>query len=499
MPQSRLWLVLTLLCAAQFMMVLDFSIVNVALSAIQRDLDFSQQSLQWIVSAYALAFGGFLLLGGRAADLLGRRRVFMAGLGLFTLASLVGGLAQAQWILIVARAVQGLGAAVVSPAALSILTTTFAEGPERNRALSAWGAIAAGGFAAGVLLGGLLTDSFGWRAVMFVNVPIGLLTLILAPLLLSASQPERQPERQPESQAQSASQKIDFLGAIAVTSGLVVLVYALEQASTVGWGSAQTLGLFAIAILLLAAFVWIEAHVSDPLVPLRVFRQRTLTGANLIGLLISAAIGSTIFILTLYMQQVLGYSALQTGLAFLPHAIAAMLSAPIASQLATRFGVKNTLTGSMTLAAVGLLHLSRIPVQGNFVRDLLPGTVIIGFGIVMTLVAVTIAATAGISDREQGMASGLLTTSQQIGAALGLAILVAVSSARTNAVNAELGGAANAQQGALTAEALTAGFEAALMVSVGFTIIGVLVALFVIQEADCRKHKLVGSSGRETA
>ena len=469
----RRWLALLLLCAAQFMMVLDFSIVNVALSAIQKDLGFSQQNLQWVVSAYALAFGGFLLLGGRAADLLGRRRVFMMGLGLFTLASLVGGFAQAQWMLIAARAVQGLGAAIVSPAALSILTTTFAEGQERNRALSVWGAIAAGGFAAGVLLGGILTDALSWRSVMFVNVPIGILTLILTPLLL------------PESRERSAAQKIDLLGAITVTSGLVALVYALEQASGTGWGSVQTLILFGIALVLLAAFVWIEAHAPEPLVPLRVFRLRTLTGANLIGLLISAAIGSTVFILTLYMQQVLNYSALQTGLAFLPHAIAAMIAAPIASYLATRFGTKVTLTGSMTLAAVGLLHLSRIPVQGNFLRDLLPGTVIIGFGIVMTLVSVTIAATAGVSDSEQGMASGLLSTSQQIGAALGLAILVAVSTARTEAVMAELNGATDAQR-----VALTAGFGAALVVSVGFAIAGVLVAVFVIQEADCRKDKV---------
>ncbi len=468
--KSRGWLSLIMLCAAQFMMVLDFSIVNVALSAMQQDLGFSQQNLQWIVSAYALASGGFLLLGGRAADLFGRRRVFMIGLALFTLASLVGGFAQAQWILIAARAVQGLGAAIVSPTALSILTTTFAEGQERNWALSIWGAIAAGGFAAGVLLGGILTDTLGWRSVMFVNVPIGLLTLAHTPMLL------------PESRERSTTQQIDVLGAVTVTSGLVALVYALEQASGAGWGSARTLILFSIALVLLAAFVWIESQAQDPLMPLRVFRLRTLTGANLIGLLMSAPISSTIFILTLYMQQVLNYSALQTGLAFLPHAIAAMIAAPVASQLATRFGTKTTLTGSMTLAAVGLLHLSRIPVQGNFVRDLLPGTVIIGFGIVMTLVSVMIAATAGISDSEQGMASGLLNTSQQIGAALGLAILVAVSTARTEAVLASLGDAADAQQ-----SALTAGFAAALTGSAGFAIAGVLIALWVIQEANCRK------------
>lgn len=468
-PDSRRQLALLLLCAAQFMMVLDFSIVNVALPAMQRDLGFSQQNLQWIVSAYSLAFGGFLLLGGRAADLFGRRRIFMAGLGLFTIASLAGGLAQSQWLLIVARAVQGLGAAIVSPAALSILTTTFAEGRERNRALSVWGAIAAGGFAAGVLLGGILTDALSWRWVMFVNVPIGLLTLALTPRLLQ------------ESRERTATKQIDLLGAVTVTTGLVTLVYALEQATAAGWGSAQTLILFAIALVLLTAFILIEARSQAPLVPLRVFRLRTLTGANLIGLLMSGAIASTIFILTLYMQQVLHYSALQTGLAFLPHALAAMSAAPLGSLLANRVGTKPALTGGIALLAVGLLHLSRIPVAGSFVRDLLPGTVIIGFGIVLTLVSVTIAATAGISDSEQGMASGLLNTSQQIGAALGLAILVAVATARTEAVVTRLADSSNAQR-----VALVAGFQSALTVSIGFAIAGVLVALFVVCESDCR-------------
>jgi EmrB/QacA subfamily drug resistance transporter len=461
-----------LLCAAQFMMVLDFSIVNVALPSMQRDLGFSQQNLQWIVSAYSLAFGGFLLLSGKAADLFGRRRVLTIGLGVFTIASLIGGLAQSQAILIAARAVQGLGAAIVSPTALSMLTTTFAEGTMRNRALSVWGAITAGGFAVGVLLGGILTDALSWRWVMFVNVPLGLLTIFSIPILL------------PEIPAQSTHQKIDLLGAVTVTSGLVTLVYGLEQANGSGWGSAQTLILFAIALVLLAAFVWIEAHAQDPLVPLRVFRLRTLTGANSIGLLISAASGSIVFSLTLYMQQVLNYSALQTGLAFLPQAIAAMVAAPIASHLATRFGTKMTLTGSLTLTAVGLLHLSRMPVQGNFVRDLLPGSVIIGFGMVMTLVAVTIAATSGIQDREQGLASGLLNTSQRIGAALGLALLSTVSTSRAAARLSQLDGVADAGR-----IASTAGFGAAAIGSVGFAIVGLLVALFVVRETDCRGAK----------
>lgn len=464
---SRLWLILSLLCAVQFMTVLDFSIVNVALPAIQRDLGFSPQNLQWIVSAYSLMLGGFLLLGGRAADLFGRRRVFMLGLGLFTIASLVAGLAQTQWVLIAARATQGLGAAIVSPAALSTLTTTFAQGKERNLVLSVWGAISAGGFAVGVLLGGLLTDAVGWRWVMFVNVPIGLLVLVLSPKLL------------PESQDSRTKSQIDLPGAVTITTGLIALVYALEQSSSVGGKTIQTLGLFGAGIVLLISFVFIEARSKAPLIPLRVFRNRTVVGANLIGMMMGASIGSAVFILTLYMQQVLNYSALQTGLAFLPHAIAAIVAAPVASLLTTRFGIQVTLASSTTLAAVGLMHLSRIPVQGSFVRDLLPGTIIIGLGIVMSLVAVTIAATGSLNDREQGMASGLLNTSQQIGAALGLAILVATATARTEAV------LAGASASAKTA-AVTAGFRAALLVGAGFALAGLLVALLVIRKGEHR-------------
>jgi EmrB/QacA subfamily drug resistance transporter len=459
---SRRWLALALLCAAQFMVVLDFSIVNVALPAIQQDLGFSQQNLQWIVSAYALTFGGFLLLGGRAADLFGRRRVFMAGLGLFVLASLVGGLAQLQWVLVAARAFQGLGAAIVSPAALSILTTTFGEGAERNRALSIWGAVAAGGFAAGVLLGGILTDWLNWRWVMFVNLPIGLAAVGFSPFTLS------------ESREANTTQQIDLAGAAAVTAGLVLLVYALVQAPEVGWVSAATLLPFGGAIALLSLFVWIESRSPAPLVPLGIFRDRTLSGANLVGALLSAAVASMVFILTLFMQQVLGYSALQTGLAFLPHALAAMIAAPITSQLMSRLSVKLTLIIGMVAAMVGLLLLTGISVQSSFVRDLLPGTVIVGLGIVTGIVSVTIAATSGVSDRDQGLASGLLNTSQQIGAAIGLAILVAVATARTEAI------AASTENAAI---ATTRGFQAALGVGAGFAALGILVAVLMIRKS----------------
>jgi EmrB/QacA subfamily drug resistance transporter len=451
------------------MVVLDFSIVNVALPSMQRDLGFSQQNLQWVISGYALTFGGFLLLGGRAADLLGRRRVFMAGLGLFSLASLVGGLAQFQWVLISARAFQGIGGAIVSPAALSILTTTFKEGSERNRALGVWGAIAAGGFAAGVLLGGVLTDALSWRWVMFVNVPIGIAALALAPVLLR------------ESRDRITSKHIDLAGAITVTLGLVALVYAFVEAPSVGWGSLQTIFLFGISLVLLSLFVVIELRSQAPLVPLGIFRRRTLSGANIVGLLTSAAAASMVFILTLYMQQVLNYSALQTGLAFLPNALAAFVAAPVGSQCATRVGLKSTLVGGMTVLMLGLLLLTRIPTQGNFVRDLLPGTVVVGFGIVTSMVVVSIAATAGIGDAEQGLASGLLNTTQQIGAALGLAILVAASTARTKGLVANLG-----ESPAALKTAMTGGFQYALAVAVGFAALGILVALFMLRESECR-------------
>jgi EmrB/QacA subfamily drug resistance transporter len=468
-PNSRHWLALLLLCAAQFMMILDFSIVNVALSAIERDLGFSPQHLQWIITAYGLTCGGFLLLGGRAADLLGRRRVFMLGIGIFTIGSTIGGFAQTAAMLIAARAMQGLGAAIVSPAALSLLTTTFPQGAARNLALSVWGAVAAGGFAVGVLLGGILTDTLGWRSVMFINVPIGLVTLVFAPMLL------------PESKVQSAPQ-VDVLGAVTVTAGLVTLVYALQQAGEAGWGATVTLTLLGVSLALIALFVWIESRVRAPLIPLRVFRMRTLMGANLIGLLMNAAVGAMIFILTLYMQQVLNYSALQTGLAFLPHAIAAMIAAGCATPAVTRFGTKNTLVASITLGAVGLWHLSQIPVQGDFVRDLLPGTAITGFSIVIAMVAVTIAATAGVEDSEQGLVSGLVSTAQEIGFALGLAILVAIANLQTQVEIERLGTLANAQK-----IALTAGFGSALSVSVGIAIAAIVVALVAIDKVDRRK------------
>ncbi len=485
---SQRWFTLALLCATEFMVVLDFSIVNVALTSIQKDLGFSQQNLQWVISAYGLTFGGFLLLGGHAADLFGRRRVFMIGLGLFVLASLVGGLAQFEWVLISARAFQGFGAAILSPAALSILTTTFSEGSERNRALGIWGAMAAGGFGAGAILGGILTDGLSWRWVMFVNIPIGCAALVLTPMLLN------------KSHEQIITQKIDIAGGVTATFGLIAFVYALVEAPDVGWFAIPTLAGFGIALALLSLFIIIEwrsltagavapspldlgiTSSAAPLLPLKIFRQRTLMAANVIGVLMNAAVVSMIFILTLYMQQVLQYSALQTGLAFLPHALAAIIAAPLASWLATRLGVKIPIIFGLLLLTLGLLLLAQIPVHGNFVWNLLPGTVIVGFGIVTCIVGVTIAATAGVRDSEQGLASGLLNTAQEVGAAIGLAILVAISTARTKVLLSVSDHSAVAMQ-----TAITGGFQAALSVGAGFAAISIVVALAAIQQQQPNK------------
>jgi len=460
--KTRRSFVLALICAAELMMVLDFSIVTVALPDIEQALNFSQEILQWVVSAYALAFGGFLLLGGRSADLFGRRRVFALGLVLFTLASLAGGLAGSRSMLLTARAVQGMGAALVSPSALSILIVTFPEGKERNYALTIWGAMAAGGIAAGVLLGGLVVNLLSWRWVFFVNVPVGILTLVGIPLLLQ------------QSHDQKASQKMDWAGAITITLGLVGMVYTLERVGSVGLRSVQLAIAFGIALLSLIAFVVIEQKSAAPLVPLTIFRRRSILAGTLLGALMNAALGASVIILTLYMQKVLKYSPLQAGLSFLPIAIVAVLTAPFAAKLVARFGSRYTLAGSITLVAIGLFALSRVPVQGHFFSDLLPGGVAIGLGIVVTQVAISITATRGVSDREEGLVSGLLTTSQQTGSALGLAVLVAVAAIRTKVV------ASSASAESLAA--LTAGYRAALLVGAGFALIGVVVALLVIKK-----------------
>src|SRR3954454_12302057 len=341
--EKRRWIALALLATAQFVVVLDASIVNVALPTIGDALDFSQSNLAWVVNAYVLTFGGFLLLGGRIADLMGRRRVFMSGLVLFALASLAGGLANTETQLIAARAVQGLGAALLSPAALSIVTTTFRDGAERNKALGVWGAVAGAGGAAGVLLGGILTEWLGWEWVLWVNVPVGIGAALLAPTLVA------------ESRAEGDRRAFDVAGALSVTAGLSVLGYALVDASDAGWGSTQTIGLLALAVALLVAFVAIELRSPQPLVPFRIFRLRTLTGANVVGILIGASLFSMFFFISLYMQQVLGYSAIHAGLSYLPLALTIIVTAGVASQLVTKVGFKPVLAAGMVFIAAGLI------------------------------------------------------------------------------------------------------------------------------------------------
>ena len=473
---QRRWLALALLAMAQFVVVLDASIVNVALPTIGTALDFSQENLAWVVNAYVLTFGGFLLLGGRLADLLGRRAVFQAGLILFALASLAGGLAESEGALIAARAVQGLGAAILSPAALSIVTTIFRDGSERNKALGVWGAVAGSGGAAGVLLGGVLTDTLGWEWVLWVNVPIGIIAALLAPSLIS------------ESRAESATRSFDFAGAFSVTAGLSVLVYALVDATDAGWGSAQTIGLLALAAALIGAFVAIELRSDAPLVPFRIFRLRTLTGANVVGLLVGASLFSMFFFISLYMQQVLGYSAIKAGLSYLPLALSIIAAAGIASQLVTKIGFKPVLAAGLALIATGLAWFSQVSVGGSFTSDVLGPSLLAAFGLGFAFVPVTIAAVSGVSQEDSGLASGLINTSQQVGGALGLAVLATLANSRTSDALASAGG-----DPAALPNALTEGFQAAFLGGAVIAAIGFVLVLTLIRTSDSKAHVELGT------
>ena len=469
-PVTRKGLALLLLAAAQFVVVLDASIVNVALPSMGRDLDFSQEDLSWVVNAYTLVFGGFLLLGGRMADLLGRRRVFVAGLILFSVASLAGGLAQSPEWLIAARAVQGLGAAILSPAALSIITTTFAEGAERNRAMGVWGAVAGSGGAAGVLFGGLLTEYAGWEWVLFVNVPIGLAVAFAAFRVLAESRID-------------GPRHFDVAGAVTITAGLSLLVYALVDTVNAGWGSTQTLALIAVALALIGAFVAIELRSQHPLVSFRIFRMRTLTGANVVALLVAMALFSMFFFVSLYMQQVLGYDALKAGLAYLPLAFGIIVSAGVASQLVTRVGFKLTLILGLLLTAGGLIWFSQVSPDGEYVSDILPASLLAAAGLGFAFVPMMIAAVSGVSGRDAGLASGLINTSQQIGGALGLAILATIANSRTEDVMRTAGGDPQALP-----TALTEGFQDAFMIGAAFAIVGALLAIVLISSKASREH-----------
>ena len=456
------WLALALLATVQFMVVLDIAIVNVALPSIQDDLGFSQENLQWVISAYALLFGGFLLLGGRAADLLGRRRLFVAGLVVFTVSSLVSGLAWSDDVLILARGFQGLGAAIITPAALSILMTTFSEGRERNAALGVWGAVGAFGAVAGVLLGGILTDALSWEWIFYINIPVGLAALALTPVLLTESR-------------DAHVKTFDALGAVLVTSGLITLVYTITQANDYGWGSVETIGLFAAAGVLLAGFVGWESRAKEPLMPFSIFRIKTVSAANISGLILGTVTFSMFLMLTLYMQQVLTYSPMKTGVAYLAVAGTAIIWSTVAAQLVNRVGVKPVIVAGMAFLTAGLLYFTQVSVGGSYFGDLLPGFLLIAVGLGFSFVPISIAALAGVQPSEAGLASGLFNTSQQIGGALGIAALSTIATTKT-----ENGVAA----GTPVPQALTDGFESAFIWGAVVAAIGIVVALVLVRTSD---------------
>ena len=459
---QRKWLALALLSVVQFMVVLDIAIVNVALPSIQDDLGFSQENLQWVISAYALVFGGFLLLGGRAADLLGRRRIFLVGIVVFTLASLLAGLAWSEASLIGARALQGLGAAIITPAALSILSTTFVEGRERNIALGVWGAVGGFGAAAGVLLGGILTDALSWEWIFFVNIPIGVVGFALAPVLLAESRDAR-------------VKSFDLPGAVLVTGGLSLLVYAITEAGRDGWLAGQTIAFFATSLALLAGFVGWELRHPEPLMRFGILRTKTVTGANVAGFIMGTAMFSMFLMLTLYMQQVLGYSAMKTGVAYLAVAGTAILWSAVAAQLVTRIGVRPVLTVGMTMLTGGLVYFTQVSVDGTYLNDLLPGFLLIGVGIGFSFVPISIAALAGVQPAEAGLASGLINTSQQIGGALGIAALSTIATSQTSDAVAS---------GAAVPDALVDGFTAAFLAGVIIAGLGIVAALTLIRKDE---------------
>jgi EmrB/QacA subfamily drug resistance transporter len=444
------------------MVVLDIAIVNVALPSIKDDLGFSQGDLQWVISAYALVFRGFLLLGGRAADMLGRRRIFLGGIAVFTVASLLAGLAWSEPSLIGARAFQGLGAAIITPAALSILSTTFAEGRERNIALGAWGAVGGFGAVAGVLLGGVLTDALSWEWIFFVNVPVGVLGFALAPVLLKESR-------------DALVTKFYLPGAVLVTGGLSSLVYAITQAGQKGWLSAETLSVFAGSLVLLAAFVAWELRHSEPLMRFGILQSRTVSGANVAGLILGTALFSMFLMLTLYMQQVLGYSAMKSGLAYLAVAGTAIVWSGVAGQLVTRVGVKPVLVIGMTMLTAGLLYFTQVSVDGSYLGDLMPGFLIIGVGIGFSFVPISIAALAGVTAAEAGLASGLSNTSQQSGGALGIA---ALSTIATSSTEDSVG------NGSALPVALVDGFQSAFLVGAIVAGLGIVAALTLIRRDE---------------
>ena len=459
--ETNRWLVLVLVCIAQFMVILDATIVNVALSSIQHGLHFSATSLQWIVNAYALVFGGFLLLGGRASDLLGRQRLFIAGIVVFTAASLVNGLATSSGVLIGGRALQGLGAALVSPAALSIVTTTFAEGKERTHALGVWSAIAAGGGAVGLIVGGLLTETLSWRWIFFVNLPIGIAAALLSLRFIHNSKSDERPET------------ADVAGAVTVTGGLLVLVYAIVKAQVYGWGSGKTLGLFALAVALLVSFVIVELRSKAPLIRLGIFRMRSLTSSNVSMLLVASGIFSMFYFASIYLQEVVGYRPLKAGFAFLPFTFGIVIGAGAAQSLISRIGIRATTAIGLTLGTIGLALFTQVTTQGNYLTEVFPGIAVMSIGMGLTFVPLTLLATTNVANQDAGLASGIFNTSQQIGGALGLAILSTLAASRTSHLSG---------QGVARPEALTRGFHIAFAVGAAFLASGLVVLLVGIRK-----------------
>ena len=467
--KSNPWLVLCLVCLAQFMVILDATIVNVALPSIQTDLKVAEADLQWIVNAYTLIFGGFLLLGGRAGDILGRKRLFLVGVVIFTTASLLNGLAGSPGLLIVARGLQGLGAAFVAPAALSILTTTFAEGPQRTKAMAVWAGIATGGAAIGLLLGGVLTEYFSWPWIFFVNVPVGIATFLLSLRFV------------PESRAEAEHRIFDVPGAITVTAGLIALVYGIVKVQASGWTSASTIGFGIVALILLTAFVLIELRQRAPLVRLDIFRVPTIRAANISMLLVASGLFAMFFFNTLYVQRVLGFSPLQAGLAFLPVTAGIGVGAGLSQIAVKQLGIRTTSIIGMSIATVGMLILLTTSADGTYLADVLPGLIPIAIGMGLTFVPVTLLATSGVSDADAGLASGLFNTSQQVGGALGLAIL---STLAVNRTDNHLAGLAGAPTPVQRGEALVTGFHAAFLGGALFFVAGIIVMITTLKRSD---------------
>ena len=475
MNERRKWLVLAVTVAAQFMVIVDVSVVNVALPAIKHDLHFSQDNLQWVITAYAILFGGTLLLGGRLADLLGRRRLFMAGVAVFTVGSLLSGLAWSAAALIVTRALQGLGGALLAPAALSIIVTTFREGRDRNRALGVMGAASGSGGAVGVLLGGILTSDLSWSWIFFVNLPVGVAVLAVSPWLLS------------ESRAELSHRHFDVAGAVSITAGMMVLVYAITRAGQHGWGSGLTVGLLATAAALIVAFVAIEARSPAPLLPLRIFRARTLSAANATSAMVGAAAFGQFFLLALYLQQVLAYSAVKTGVAFIAITVTIILLSNLAQSLTTRLGARPVLSAGLLLTATGGALYARMPAGGHYFWDVFPGLLVSGVGLAFTFVPVMIAGLTGVQPADAGVASGLLNTSRQIGGAIGLAAVTTIAStaaghyADSHAVLASSG------------PALTHGFQAAFYALIGVALVGAAIAAVFVEPKPKSALRVVGA------